>query len=74
MMNEILNMTLSNWTTLTGMLSSLREDQVKILLDEEMGRDKPRAAFVERLHQRYSSLRMRRERDELLATVQGKLA
>jgi hypothetical protein len=44
---------------------TLSEGELKELLDQEM-KGARRWSFVERLHQRYSSLRMQRERRELL--------
>ena len=59
---------LKNWTTLTSNLNKLREDQVKILLDYELAND-PRKTFVDRLHSRYTMLRSKRERAELVAGI-----
>lgn len=48
----------------------LREDQVKELLDHEL-RGERRQTVLERLHQRYNTLRVSRERVEILK--EGKL-
>jgi hypothetical protein len=47
-------------------LALLPETDVKALLDEEMAGGK-RVKVIERLHQRYNTLRVARERAELLA-------
>lgn len=55
-----------NWRSLNNILSTLSEDEVMNLLNEErIG--KKRASMLARLHQRYSSLRASRERIEILA-------
>lgn len=54
-----------NWRALNKHLSGMDEDAVKAMLDEEMATRK-RVNIVERLHQRYNSLRGTRERLELL--------
>jgi hypothetical protein len=59
-----------NWRALNKQLSSLSEDQVKALLEEEVAGAK-RVTMVERLHQRYSALRVTRERLELLQACGG---
>lgn len=56
---------LKNWTTLNEFIPGLGEAEVKALLDYEVGHEN-RATLVERLHQRYNSLRVARERRELL--------
>jgi hypothetical protein len=47
-------------------LASLPETDVKALLDAEMSGPR-RVKVIERLHQRYNTLRVARERAELLA-------
>ena len=57
-----------NWRELNHSLNLYSETQVLRLLDEErIG--KRRVAVLERLHQRYNSLRVARERIELLKTA-----
>ena len=56
---------LKNWRVLNDMLSTLREDQVLELLCYEREHEK-RASIAERLHQRYNTLRVDRERSEIL--------
>ena len=59
------NKTYFTWRTLNEALSTLPEQQVKDLLDAEITGAK-RVKVIERLHQRYNTLRVAREREELL--------
>jgi hypothetical protein len=54
-----------NWREINRTLSTYTEPQVLALLDAERVGQR-RVAVLERLHQRYSSLRVTRERIELL--------
>ena len=54
-----------NWRTLNKELAHKNEAEVLALLNEERQIGK-RATFLERLHQRYTTLRAARERIELL--------
>ena len=54
------------WRSLNDVLASLPELDVKVLLDAEMVGAR-RVKVIERLHQRYNTLRVARERAELLA-------
>ena len=54
-----------NWRELNRTLSTLSELQVLELLETEQVEHK-RIAILERLHQRYNSLRVARERIEIL--------
>ena len=54
------------WRKLNEVLASLPEADVKALLDTEMTGAR-RVKVIERLHQRYNTLRVARERAELLA-------
>lgn len=54
---------------LMQVISTLSEDELKRLLDEEI-RGKKRAMFVQRLHQRYCMKRSAREREELMRQLQ----
>lgn len=54
-----------NWRTLTDGLSTCSEEEVLEMLTAERERAK-RASILERLHQRYSTMRMYRERTEIL--------
>lgn len=53
------------WRKLNEVLASLPETDVKALLDAEVAGAK-RAKVIERLHQRYNTLRVARERVALL--------
>ena len=59
---------LKNWRVLNAGLPTLREDQVAELLKIELA-GAARARMLERLHQRVSSLRVERERAEILASA-----
>lgn len=61
----IISTVLANWSALIGSIYKLPEDQIKMLLDHEITHNR-RKRFVERLHQRYSSLRLQRERKEIM--------
>lgn len=52
------------WRSLNSALVTMPEQQVKELLDEEM-QGARRIAVMERLHQRYNTLRVARERVEM---------
>jgi hypothetical protein len=54
------------WRKLNEVLASLPEIDVQALLDAEMVGAR-RVKVIERLHQRYNTLRVARERAELLA-------
>ena len=54
------------WRSLNEVLASLPEIDVKALLDAEMMGTR-RVKVIERLHQRYNTLRVARERAELMA-------
>ena len=54
------------WRKLNEVLAMLPEPDVKALLDSEMAGPR-RVKVIERLHQRYNTLRVARERAELLA-------
>ena len=55
----------NTWRSLNSQLSRMSEDEVLKLLDEERVGAK-RVSMLERLHQRYNTLRVARERLELL--------
>ena len=55
----------STWRSVNDYLHTLSEDEVLQMLDEERSTHK-RVSMLERLHQRYSSLRTTRERLEIL--------
>ena len=53
-----------SWRSLTDILSTLDEEEVGSLLEQELEGEK-RWSIVQRLHQRYTILRAARERAEL---------
>ena len=57
-----------NWRDLNKKLPELSEAAVQQLLQDELVGTR-RGTVVVRLHQRFTSLRATRERDELLATL-----
>jgi hypothetical protein len=54
-----------NWRTLNDTINSLTEEEVLALLNQEREISK-RVSMLQRLHQRYTSLRASRERIEIL--------
>jgi hypothetical protein len=54
-----------NWRTLNDTINSLTEEEVLALLNQEREISK-RISMLQRLHQRYTSLRASRERIEIL--------
>lgn len=56
---------LDNWRKLNDILNSFNEEEVLALLEHEK-KNRRRAMFLQRLHQRYSAMRVSRERIELL--------
>ena len=59
-----------NWHDLNVLLTMRDERQVKAMLDEEVSVHK-RPTYLVRIHQRYSTLRAQRERQELLEKING---
>jgi len=59
-----------NWRDLNKKLPELSESAVEQLLQDELVGMR-RGTVVVRLHQRFTSLRATRERDELLATLRA---
>jgi hypothetical protein len=57
-----------SWRSLTNILSTLDEEEVSRLLEQELEGEK-RWSIVQRLHQRYTILRAAREREELREQV-----
>lgn len=57
-----------SWRSLAATLSSMAEEDVKLLLDAER-RGPKRPMFVRRLHQRYAALRTARERAAIMAEI-----
>ena len=54
-----------NWRELNARLSSLREDELANLIEEERQGER-RTTLMIRMHQRFTALRAMRERRELL--------
>lgn len=67
-MDAITTMALDNWRDLNRILSSLREDQVAEMLDHEIA-NKARFTVINRLHERLTVLRSKRERAEIHASL-----
>ena len=66
MSDDVLQLYLKDWGFMNSQLATLREDQLKQLINMEIS-GKRRETWIERLHQRYSKLVTARERAELLA-------
>jgi hypothetical protein len=54
------------WRSLNDALATMSEEQVRALLDEELLGER-RIKIMERLHQRYNTLRVARERIAMFA-------
>jgi hypothetical protein len=59
-----------NWRELNARLSSLREDELANLIEEERQGER-RTTLMIRMHQRFTALRAMRERRELLSQERG---
>jgi hypothetical protein len=57
-----------NWRELNVRLSSLREDELATMIEEERQGER-RATLLVRMHQRFTALRMLRERQALLTST-----
>ena len=57
-----------NWRELNARLSSLREDELAAMIEEER-RGERRPTLLVRMHQRFTALRTLRERQELLTST-----
>ena len=68
-MSDTIDLFLQNWGFMNSQLASLREDQLKEMINAELA-GKKRKDWLIRMHQRYSKLVTARERIELLG---GKL-
>lgn len=67
--NEMIRSALNSWRDLNAILKNLREDQVRQALDYEIASPVPRSQVIERLHERYNTLRVKRERKELMVRL-----
>ena len=56
---------MSNWSSLNAVLSGLTIDEIKELINYEK-KNQNRSNILKRLHQRYTTLNTKKERDELL--------
>ena len=66
--HSVYALALNDWRTLNNVLYEFREDQVLAMLEVEKT-GKRRRNVLERLHARYNSLRVARERIEVLGTA-----
>jgi|LakMenEpi03Aug12_release.lakeMendotaPanAssembly.Ray.scaffolds.fasta_scaffold5425598_1 hypothetical protein len=57
------------WRGLQKILPTLDEDAVLKMLQDECKSEFPRLSIVWRLHQRYTMLRMNRERDDIVSGI-----
>ena len=64
-MNDTMTRALANWRDFNDLLATIPEDDLKAMLVYEVKHEN-RKSFVERLHQRYNTVRTMREREELL--------
>ena len=67
-MDDALVKIMSSWNILSANMHTLSEEQVFDLMNYEL-LTKRRRVVVERLHMRYSGLKAKREREELLRTL-----
>ena len=64
-MNDLMTRALANWRDFNDLLATIPEADLKEMLVYEVKHEN-RKSFVERLHQRYNTVRTMRERDELM--------
>ena len=64
-MDMLLIAALGNWRDMNKVIGAFNEQQIKLMLDYEM-EHKRRIIMVTRLHARFSAMRAKRERDELV--------
>jgi len=69
-MNEAMMSALKNWRDLNDVLTTFTENEMAEMLEYELNHEN-RKTFVERLHQRFTTLRMTRERDLLMDQHKG---
>jgi hypothetical protein len=63
----------NSWRSMNRRLNAMTEDEVKAALVAEIDGER-RVTVVERLHQRFSALRVARERLELMTEIQRETA
>ena len=64
-MNDVMTKALANWRDFNDLLATIPEVDLKEMLVYEVKHEN-RKSFVERLHQRYNTVRTMREREELM--------
>ena len=64
-MNDTMTKALANWRDFNDLLGTIPEADLKEMLLYEVKHEN-RKSFVERLHQRYNTVRTMREREELM--------
>jgi len=64
-MNDTMTKALANWRDFNDLLATIPEADLKEMLVYEVKHEN-RKSFVERLHQRYNTVRTMREREELM--------
>jgi hypothetical protein len=64
-MNDTMTKALGNWRDFNEVLVTIPEKEVMEMLEHELQHEN-RKSFVERLHQRYNTLRVSREREEIM--------
>ena len=64
-MNDVMTKALANWRDFNDLLATIPEVDLKEMLVYEVKHGN-RKSFVERLHQRYNTVRTMRERQELM--------
>ena len=67
-MDVMMTVALNSWRDLNKILNTLREDQVAEMLDHELA-NAARYTVINRLHERLTMLRSKRERAELHARL-----
>ena len=69
-MNDVMTKALANWRDFNDLLATIPEVDLKEMLVYEVKHEN-RKSFVERLHQRYNTVRTMREREELMKGFEG---
>jgi hypothetical protein len=69
-MNEMMLSALKNWRDLNDVIGRFNEEELEEMLEYEMNNEN-RKTVVERLHQRFSIVRMARERNQIMAVFKG---
>ena len=64
-MNDLMIKALGNWRDFNDLLATIPENDLKEMLVYEVKHEN-RKSFVERLHQRFNTVRTMREREELM--------